>query len=136
MNWNLIVRLSFFGFLMGGLSVSFLPQPVEFIGWLVISVFCAYTIAKRCDRRYFLNGFMLNMLNTGWVTGFHVIFYKAYLSEHPSLDLMYSFLPFSDFPQLGMLAMAPVFGVFFGLLLGLFSFMASKFVKPEFKGSN
>src|SRR3954471_2666497 len=98
MNWNLIVRLSFFGFLIGGLSVSLLPEAVEAVMWLFVYVFSAYLIAKRCTQKFFLNGFILGMLNTGWVTGFHVIFHETYLSGHPAIDLMYSFLPLSDFP--------------------------------------
>ena len=126
MNWNLIVRLSFFGFLIGWASVSILTAPVEAVLWVGVCAFSAYTIAKKCSGRYFLNGFMLNMINAGWVTGFHVIFYKTYLSAHPASDLMYSFLPFSDSPRLGMVIMAPVFGAFFGMLLGFFSFMISR----------
>jgi len=129
MNWNLIVRLSFFGFLMGGLSVSVLPEVVEAVMWILVYLFSAYVIAKRCTHKFFLNGFMLSMVNSGWVTGFHVIFYKTYLSEHPASDLMYSFLPLSDFPRLGMVIMAPVFGAFFGVFLGLFSLIMSKVIK-------
>ena len=134
MNWNLIVRLSFFGFLMGWASISLLSESIEVALWILIYAFCAYAIAKKCEQKHFLNGLMLSMLNSAWVTGFHVIFYKTYLSEHPAIDLMYSFLPLSGFPRLGMVMMAPVFGAFFGVFLGLFSFIASKIVdKPTQK---
>src|SRR6187549_3930843 len=126
MNWNLIVRLSFFGFLMGWASISLLSEPIEMVLWLLVYTFCAFAIAKKCSQKYFLNGLLLSMLNSAWVTGFHVIFYKTYLSEHPTIDLMYSFLPLSDFPRLGMLMMTPVFGAFFGVFLGLFSLIISK----------
>lgn len=128
MNWNLIVRLSFFGFLIGWASISLLPVPIEVALWLLVYLFCAYMISKKCSQKYFLNGVMLSMLNSAWATGFHVIFYKTYLAEHPASDLMYSFLPWSDSPRLGMIMMSPVFGLFFGVFLGFFSFITSKVI--------
>src|SRR5689334_13676923 len=131
MNWNLIVRLSFFGFLMGAATVSLVPTIAEPVFWLIIYVISAYAIARKCTSNYFLNGFMLTLLNSAWVTGFHVIFYRIYLSSHPDIDLMYSGLPFSDSPRLGIIVIAPVLGSFFGVILGFFSFIASKVVRKQ-----
>ena len=129
MNWNLIVRLSFFGFVMGGLTVSLVPSFIEPIFWVAIYVFCAYVIARRCSEKFFLNGFMVSMLNSAWITGFHVIFYNTYFNAHPEMDLLYASLPWSDYPRLGMIIFAPVFGLLFGTVLGLFSLIASKLIK-------
>ena len=128
MNLNLIVRLSFFGFLMGAATVLGVSLFLAALLWLIIYSGSVIVIAKRCTDTYFLHGFMLSMLNIGWTTGFHVIFYQSYLASHHEIDLLYSMLPFSSSPRLGMIVMAPVFGAFFGVMVGFFSFLVAKVI--------
>ena len=128
MNWNLIVRLSFLGFIMGASTALGIPMMVTAILWLAFYGVCVVVIAKRCTHKYFLNGFMLSLVNIGWVTGFHVIFYKIYLTNNPAIELLYTLLPFSESPRLGMIFMAPILGSFFGLLVGFFSFLVAKVI--------
>ena len=128
MNWNLIVRLSFFGFIMGAVSILTISIFWFTVLWLIIYGACVFVIAKRCTEKYFLNGFMLSMLNMGWATGFHIIFYTIYLTNNPIIELLYTLLPYSEFPRLGMIFMAPVFGAVFGLFVGFFSFLVAKVI--------
>jgi len=111
---------------MGAVTLWGIPLVVPAFLWLVIYGACIFVIAKRCEKKYFLNGFMLGLLNIGWLTGFHVIFYKTYLTNNPAIELLYSLLPLSESPRLGMILMAPIYGSFSGLLVGFFAFLVAK----------
>ena len=111
---------------MGASTALGISMMVTTILWLAIYGACVFVIASRCSGNYFLNGFMLSLVNIVWVTGFHVIFYKTYLTNNPAIELLYTLLPFSESPRLGMIFMAPILGSFFGLLVGFFSFLVAK----------
>jgi uncharacterized membrane protein len=51
------------------------------------------------------------------------------MDTHPEMAQMNANMPMPDRPQLMMVLMGPVFGAVSGLILGLFSFIASKLVK-------
>jgi len=127
MNWKLIIQLSAFGLAMAIATVWWIPSSVEPFCWLTIFIYCAYTVAKRCDGKYFLYGFLLSLVNCIWVTSAHIIFFSSYAANHQADLKMTPFLP--EHPRLVMLIMGPIIGVFFGLVLGLFCFAASKIVK-------
>ncbi|MDB5005603.1 MAG: hypothetical protein JWQ34_3828 [Mucilaginibacter sp.] len=125
MNWKLIFQLSFFGLIMAFATVSLIPEKVEPVFWLVIFVFCAYVIARAAPGKYFLHGFLVSMVNSIWITAVHCYFYKNYAVHHPDMVTMYTGIH----PRRMMLCYGPVFGAMFGIVLGLFAFIASKFVK-------
>lgn len=131
MNWRIIISLSLFGLIMAFGTVALIPQNFEPLFWLVIFIFCAYSIAKTCPGRYFLHGFLVSMVNCIWITVAHILFYKIYMEHHPSMAEMNSNMPMplSRHPRLLMLVSGPFFGIFSGVILGLFSFIASKIVK-------
>jgi uncharacterized membrane protein len=129
MNWKLIFCLSLFGLAMAFATVFWIPTKIEPLFWLVIFAFCAYFIAKRCKRRYFLHGFLVSLVNTVWITAVQVILYPSYIATHPEMAKMSADMPMPNHPQLMMVLMGPVFGVLSGLVLGLFSFIAAKLVK-------
>ncbi len=131
MNWKLIFYLSLFGLIMAFATISWVPEKTEPVFWLIIFVICAYWVAKKCPGKYFLNGFMISLVNSVWITAAHIIFYSSYLSHHPSMAQMNQTMPMADSPRLMMLIMGPVFGAVSGLVLGLFCFIASKFVGHE-----
>ena len=125
MNWKVIFQLSVFGLIMAFGTVSLIPEKTEPAFWLVIFVFCAWVIAKVCSAKYFLSGLMVGILNSVWITVVHLLFRQTYLANHPQMT---SNIPasFSSHPGMFMLVTAPVFGVLFGIILGLFSLLASK----------
>jgi hypothetical protein len=129
MNWKLIFQLSLFGLLMAFATISLIPANVEPVFWIIIFIICAYIIARKCTGRYFLHGFLVSLVNSVWITGAHIFFYSTYIANHPQMASMSKQLPLTNHPRLMMLIMGPVFGACFGLVLGLFSFIAGKIVK-------
>jgi hypothetical protein len=131
MNWKLILQLSLFGLAMGIGTVYFIPSRTEPLWWLVIFIYCAYMIARQCNEKYFLHGFLVSVVNSVWITASHIILFNTYIGNHPQEASMMQDMPFADTPQMMMLIMGPAIGAVSGLLLGLFSFIASKIVKKE-----
>jgi hypothetical protein len=129
MNWKLIISLSLFGLFMALGTVFFIPSNIEPLFWLLIFVTCAYLIAKKASGKYFLHGFLTSLVNCIWVTGFHVLLFKTYLGNHPQEAEMMTKMPMPTHPRMMMLVMGPIVGIISGLVLGLFSFIASKLVK-------
>jgi hypothetical protein len=133
MNWKLVFQLSVFGLIMAFATVSLISEKVEPAFWVIIFIFCAYTIAKVCMGKYFLHGFLVSMVNCIWITAVHIFFYASYVAHHPSMAAMGTGLPppMSIHPRLVMLVTGPVAGAISGLVLGLFSYIASKIVKKN-----
>jgi hypothetical protein len=134
MNWKIILQLSIFGLIMAFGTVSLIPQNIEPAFWLIIFVFCAYVIAKVCTRKYFLHGFLLSLVNCIWLTAVHAIYYKNYTAHHPvNASMGTDMLPasFITHPRLAMIIVAPLIGIMFGIILGLFSFVAAKIVNKK-----
>jgi hypothetical protein len=129
MNWRLIFRLSFFGLAMAFATLSWIPAKIEPAFWLVIFVLCAWLIAKNAPGKFFLHGFLVSIVNSVWITAAHVAFFGTYIVNHPEMKEMSTKMPLSDHPRRMMLLMGPVFGVLFGLILGVFALVASKMVK-------
>ena len=126
---KLILQLSLFGLAMGIATVFVIPSNIEPVFWLVIFVICAYVIAKRCTAKHFLHGFLVSLANCVWITGSHILFADSYLARHPQEAAMMANMPMPDSPRLMMLMTGPIVGIVSGLVLGLFSFVASKLVK-------
>jgi membrane protein implicated in regulation of membrane protease activity len=125
MNLKLLLQLSVFGLIMAFGTISLIPENIEPVFWVVIFIFCAVVIAKASPGRYFWHGFVLSLINSVWITIAHTIFYDNYLPHHPN---MASF-ELGRHPRVMLILMAPVFGIAFGLVQGLFAFIASKLVK-------
>ena len=130
MNWKIIFQLSIFGLIMAFATVSLIPQNIEPIFWVVIFVFCAYVIAKVCPGKYFLHGFFVSLVNCVWIVAVHIIYYRNYTVHHPDMASMAKNMPVSlaIHPRRAMVVAGPIFGILSGIILGLFSFIASKIV--------
>ena len=128
MNTKLIFQLSLFGLAMGILTV-WLPSNIEPLFWLAIFIVCAYIIAQKCTSNYFMNGFLVSICNSVWITAFHIMFFETYLANHPDQAEMMNKMPMPDSPRLMMAITGPIVGIISGLVLGLFAFGASKLVK-------
>jgi hypothetical protein len=137
MNWKIIFQLSIFGLIMAFATVSLIPEKVEPAFWVVIFIFCAYVIAKVCARLYFWNGFFVSMVNCIWITAVHIYFRQTYQSHHPDMASMGAHLPASlaSHPRMAMAIMGPIFGAGFGIVLGIFSLIASQLVKKNTRKS-
>lgn len=124
MNGRLILELSLFGLAMGIATVFVIPSAAEPLIWAAIFLVCAYVIARRGREAPFLNGVLLGLMNSVWVTGAHVLFFGQYLANHPAEAGMMKGLPLS--PRLMMACVGPFIGLASGGVLGLFALVASK----------
>ena len=133
MNWKLIFQLSLFGLAMGIATVFVIPSRIEPVFWLVIFVICAYLIATRCSRGYFLHGLFVSLLNSVWITAAHVVFFDQYITNHRQEAAMMTSMPLPNSPRTMMALMGPVIGLASGVVLGLFSVAAHKIVGGRVK---
>lgn len=131
MNWKLIFQLSLFGLAMAISTVYWIPSNLEPVFWIIIFVICAYLIARNCTRNFFLHGFLVSIVNSIWITAFHVLLYKTYIEGHSKEAEMLSTMPMPKHPRMMMAFTGPVVGIISGLVLGLFAFVASKIWKPR-----
>ena len=131
MNWNLIFKLSLFGLAMGIATVFFIPSNVEPFCWLIIFIICAIIIAKRCEEKYFYNGVCVSLVNSVWITAAHILMFTQYSATHAKEIQMMRAMPLPTHPRIMMLMTGPVIGVMSGMVLGLFSYLASLAVKKR-----
>jgi hypothetical protein len=131
MNWRLILQLSLFGLAMGIATVFAIPSTIEPIFWLAIFVICAYAVAKRAPRRYFLHGLCVSLVNSVWVTSAHLLLFQQYVERHPQEAAMMLSMPLPRHPRLMMVCMGPIIGLVSGVVLGLFTLLAAKLVGPR-----
>jgi hypothetical protein len=125
MNWKLIFQLSLFGLLMAVATVFWIPADREPFFWLVIFLICAMVISYRATGKFFLHGLLVSLVNSVWITAFHVLMFKTYIINHPKEADMLSTMPMPMHPRLMMLLTGPIVGLISGLVLGFFSFLAS-----------
>lgn len=133
MNLRLTLLLSLFGLAMAFATVSLIPEKVEFVFWIAIFIICAYIFAKAGTGKYFLHGFVLSLFNSVWVTLAHVMFFASYMSHHPGVAEMTN--KFGTHPRVCTILLALPSGIIFGMILGLFTYLASKMVKPGTKAA-
>ena len=131
MNWKLIFLLSLFGLAMAFATVNLIPFNVEPFFWLGIIIFCAGMIAYKCSSKFFWNGFFVSIFNSVWITIVHIILFHSYMAHHLEQAEMSSNMPITGHPRLMMAITGPIIGILSGLILGLFSFIASKLVKKK-----
>ena len=131
LNWKLILQLSIFGLLMAIATISLIPEKMEPVCWLIIFAICAYIVVKKAPGKYFLHGFLISIVNSVWITLAHVISAPTYIANHPQAASMNAQMPLmmQQHQRIAMIIMGLPFGVVFGLILGLFCFIASKIVK-------
>lgn len=132
MNIKLIFGLSIFGLFMAIATVFFIPSNVEPFCWLAIFLICAYLIAKNAPGKYFLHGFVTSLVNCVWITSAHILLFTQYAANHAQEMEMSNNMGFLvGHPRKMMLIMGPMIGIASGLVLGLFSFIASKIMKKK-----
>jgi len=131
MNWKLILGLSLVGLAMGLATVFWIPSNVEPFVWLVIFVFSAIVIAKRCGSRPFVHGLLVSLANSVWITGAHVLLFDQYLAHHPQEASMMQAMARPDLAREMMAVLGPVIGGISGVVLGFFSLIAFKLAERK-----
>lgn len=129
MNWKLIFLLSLFGLAIGAAGVFLVPSTVEPFCWLIAFVISAIAIAKNAPGKYFLHGFLVNILNSAWVTTVHLALYERYVAFHPEFAEIFANGSVTIEPKIFMLISGAVAGVLFGIILGFFAWAAGKLFK-------
>jgi len=124
-SFRLILALSLFGLAMAFATVWVVPSNIEPWCWLGIFAVCAYIIAKRAPKRYFLHGLCVSLVNCVWITGAHYAFYDAYAAHHAQEIAMSAQM---GAPRTMMLVVGPIIGVVSGIVLGFLSWVFSKLV--------
>jgi hypothetical protein len=127
MNWKLIVLLSLFGLAIGVAGVFFVSPTVEPFCWLIAFIISAIAIAKKAPGKYFLHGFLANLLNSVWATAAHLVLYDRYIAFHPQLAEQFASAGIG--PKQGIVMSGLMAGVLFGIILGLFAWIAGKLFK-------
>jgi hypothetical protein len=127
MSWKLILGLSLFGLAMAFATVYVVPSSIEPWIWLAIFVFCAFVIAKRAPKRYFLHGLCVSLVNCIWITAAHYLLYDAYAARHAQ-EIAMSARMSAMGPRTMMLVTGPIIGLASGIVLGFLSWVLSKFV--------
>jgi len=118
---------------MAIVTISLIPQNIEPVFWLVIMITIAFIVAKKAPGKYFLHGFLISIFNCIWITIAHVLFASTYLPNHPQYQQMIASMPdvMRNHERITMIILGLPFGIAFGLVLGLFCFIASKIVKKS-----
>jgi hypothetical protein len=131
MNKKLIFQLSLFGLAMALATITLIPATIEPAFWLVIFLTCAYIISQKAPGNYFLHGFLVSLVNCVWITVAHIFFSTIYLEHHPQEAAMLVHSPLVHHPRMMMLIGGSAIGIFSGLILGLFSWLASLIFKKK-----
>jgi hypothetical protein len=133
-SWKLIFVLSLFGLAMGFATVFAIGPSLEPYAWLGVLVVCAWIIAKRAPGQFFLHGLLVCVVNSLWITAAHYLLFDKYAVNHASELAMMARM---GAPKTMILAFGPVGGLGSGIVLGIVSFVMSKFVvssHSEFAG--
>jgi hypothetical protein len=128
MSWKLVLKLSLFGLAMGIATVFVIPSKIEPFFWLIIFVACATIIARRAPGKFFLHGLCVSLVNSVWITAAHILLFHSYAATHAQEISAMSNSPLP--PRAMMAIVGPAIGLASGLVLGLFSFVAGKLMRP------
>ena len=107
-------------------TINFLPQTFEYVVWPVIFGICAYAIAKNCEDRHFIHGFMLSIINCIYIVAFHTAFFDSYAAAHNG---WISSLPAGPSPMAMSAAFGVIVGIVSGVVQGAFCIIAAKMRK-------
>lgn len=131
MNWSLIFTLSLLGFLMAIATVFLIPANIGPFLWAIIFLVSAIIIAKSAYNNFFLHGFFLGIANYLWMALIHFVLFTKYIYLHGHEAEMMTKLPRFASPRVMILIYVPLIGVASGIIIGLFSFLASKVFRSE-----
>lgn len=126
MNWGLVLRLSPLGLAMGLGTLFATPASIEPACRLITSLLCAYFVARHCNDEWFLNGFVIGIVNSIWVTSVHILFFVQYMSGHDSETELVRAIPPPHFPRLMLVATGAAIGILTGILIGVLSSLAAR----------
>ena len=128
MNWKLIFGLSLLGLAMSFATVFWEAPRLEPLIWVLIFLLSAWLIAKNASGKYFLHGFLVNIVNSIWTTAVHIIFEVPYLAHHTLQAAQYAKMD----ADTGISATKAIIlagltiGIFSGCIIGLLALAAAR----------
>ena len=131
MNWRLIFALSLFGVVMAVAGLLGLTRGTEPLLWLVIFIIYAICIAQYAGGKYFLHGFLVSVLNGVWIALIHFAFFPMFLRNNPDVAASFQKFPVPISLRFLNLIIGPVAGALFGVVAGLFAFVAAKLLRKN-----
>jgi len=107
---------------MGLGTIFIFPSIIEPLAWLAMFVFCFIILARFCEKKFFLNGLITGFIILVLIDLIHFSFFDAYFHHHAEWAHTHA-----TYEQIkwGDLFFSPVLGIAFGLVLGLFTWVAS-----------
>ena len=127
MNWKLILALSLSGLVIAVATLF----GMGFMGptlWLFIGGLCACFIATRAPGKYFLHGFLVNVLSMFWIFAIHACYLLDVSRNKPEIV---EILPGGRSPQAMNLLLGLTAAAVTGVIGGLFGFVASAILKKR-----
>lgn len=145
MNIKVISALSILGIVLSVARIFWVSSSDETLYWIGIYVVAPFVIARFCQEKFFINGFVLAVLYSFFILIFQLYFYDEYVLRHASesvnsLQTEESYEGFlSDSPKMNMIISIPFYGILKGVLLGFCAHIASFIVDrkedvPEVQG--
>jgi hypothetical protein len=131
MNWRLIFALSLFGVVMAVAGLFGLTRGTEPLLWLVIFIIYAICIAQYAGGKYFLHGFLVSLLNGVWIAIIHFAFFPMFLRNNPDVAVAFQNFPMRIDLRFLNLIVGPIAGALFGIVAGLFAFVAAKLLRKS-----
>ena len=131
MNWKQILILSSLGLLMSFVTVYWVSAKVEPFLWLIVFFYSAYRLVSNIEKRSFLHGFYLGLINCVWMTVIHIALSGTYLSNHPKEAAQFLKLQSQTGATITtwVLLTNITAGILSALVLGLFTLMAAAYIK-------
>jgi thiamine transporter ThiT len=128
MNWKLIISLSLFGVVMGGLSLfGYTQHGIEPVLWILTGLFFSYLIAKYAPKRVFMHGLWVGILEGIIKSIITFAGWNTYI-QHNNMEAFSQPAPLSA--NLFTLIIGIVIGSVYGVILGLISILFRKiFIK-------
>ena len=129
MNWKVIFSLSVFGLLMSFVTLYHIPVKLEQLIWVPVFLISGYFIARYCEGKYFLTGFIVSAINCILGSVVHILLYGKYLSHHPEFVALISKLPQGLSPYAALVIIDLAKGLFLAMIAGIFAFIMARGIK-------
>lgn len=131
MNWKLILNCSPLAVLMGIASLFGFTRGIEWVLWLIIAIVVAFLVARRTPSHLLPTGLMIG-LTMGIINAIiQTAFFSAYLESNPDAAEQFAQAPGGLDGRIIVMVSGPFIGLLYGLVLGLFCFIAGRIVQRE-----
>jgi hypothetical protein len=130
MNIRLVLACAAVGGLTGlGTTMGWIPYGTETWVTVAAGLILALMIGLLAPGKLFLHGFLVGFLYEIAECAVILIAFDRYVASNPQVIEVFDKLPMS--PKMFIVILAPLVGIFYGLILGLLSWLASKVMRRK-----